>query len=68
MINKIKNDLMRYLGKSIRFRYNGSRNQIDEFDGIITNCYNYIFTIKTDSFVKSFSYSDILTGILEINI
>ena len=54
--------------KKIRFRYNGSRNQIEEFDGVILNCYNYVFVIGTDSIDRSFSYSDVLIGTLELDI
>ena len=68
MINKIKNDLESKKDKILKFRHNGARNQIEEFCGIITNTYNYIFTIKIidKDEIKSFSYSDILINNLEI--
>ena len=68
MISKIKDELKKEIGKPLHFKYNGSRNQIEEFDGIIDNLYNYIFTIKiiNDSRIKSFTYSDILINNLEI--
>ena len=53
----------------MHFRFNGARNQIEEFEGCIENTYNFIFTIKTigeNERIKSFSYSDILTLHLEI--
>ncbi len=68
MIDKVKNDVIFFKGKKINFRYNGSRNQVEEFTGIIDGCYKAVFTIKTDNCVRSFSYSDVLIGILEINI
>ena len=68
MINKIKNDLIKLKGKEIRFRYNGTRNQIEEFDGIIKECYDYVFIIDLGYMNRSFSYSDILIGALEVNI
>ena len=54
--------------KLFNFRYNGTRNQIEEFKGIIFSIYNNIFTIKTieKEELKSFTYSDILIGNLEI--
>lgn len=59
-INSNKNTLL-------HFKYNGARNQIEEFDGIITETYNYIFIIKTnDGKTKSFSYNDVLINNLEI--
>ena len=69
MINKIKEDIQNKKGKKLRFRFNGARNQIEEFEGIITNTYNYIFTIKTTSQkeeIKSFTYSDVLINNLTI--
>ncbi len=69
MINKIKEELITKKGKVLKFRHNGSRNQIEEFEGIIMEIYNYIFTIKTigeKEEIKSFTYSDILINNLEI--
>lgn len=67
-ITKVKEDVSKYIGKPLHFKYNGSRNQIEEFDGTIENIYNSIFTIKINdtSMVKTFTYSDIITESLEI--
>ena len=69
MINKIKDDLERKKGEKLHFKFNGARNQIEEFDGMIIGIYNYIFTIKTlnnREEIKSFTYSDVLIDNLEI--
>ena len=68
MINKIKDNLKKNVGKELHFKYNGARNQIEEFDGYISKLYNYIFTIKikNNDRVKSFTYTDILINNLEI--
>ena len=69
MINKIKEDIINKKGKILKFRHNGTRNQIEEFKGIIMETYNYVFTIKTvdeKESIKSFTYSDILVDNLEI--
>ncbi len=69
MISKIKERLSDEIGKELHFKYNGARNQIEEFDGYIDNTYNFIFTIKTigeKETTKSFTYSDVLTFNLEI--
>jgi uncharacterized protein Veg len=69
MISKIKNELEKEIGKTLHFRFNGARNQIEEFDGFIENTYNFIFTIKTlgeNERIKSFTYSDVLIENLEI--
>ena len=68
MISKIKNELEKQIGKPLYFRFNGSRNQIEEFEGCIENTYNFIFTIKIIGVnqLKSFTYSDVLIENLEI--
>lgn len=69
MINKIKNEIKEKKGQELHFRFNGARNQIEEFEGKIIGTYNYIFTIKTSGEkeeIKSFTYSDILIENLEI--
>ena len=68
MIDKVRNDMIKLQGKKIKFRYNGSRNQIEEFEGIIKNCYNSVIIIDMGNMNKSFSYSDILIGTLEVDI
>lgn len=68
MIHKIKEQLNSVVGKNLHFRFNGARNQIEEFDGFIENTYNFIFTIKPqgENHLKSFTYSDVLIENLEI--
>lgn len=68
-IKKIRMQLEQNKGKILYFRFNGSRNQTEEFSGTIEGTYNYIFVIRTNdkvSQLKSFSYSDVLTESLEI--
>ena len=69
MISKIRDELENKIGKPLHFRFNGARNQIEEFEGCIENTYNFIFTIKTigeNERIKSFTYSDVITLNLEI--
>ena len=68
-IQKIKETLKKKEGKRLKFKFNGARNQIEEFGGKIIRMYPSIFTIEVDNViknVKSFSYTDILTNSLEI--
>ena len=51
-ITKIRKNLESNKGKLIHFKYNGARNQIEEFDGIIEDTYNAIFTIRLDNIIK----------------
>lgn len=67
MMNKVKNKVKENVGIKHKFIFNGSRNQIEEFEGVINKTYNKVFTILVnDNTLKSFSYSDVLTNNLEI--
>ena len=65
-IEKIKNKIDGMKNQKLHFKINGARNQIEEFDGVITESYNYVFIVETDSIKKSFSYSDVLINNIEI--
>ncbi len=67
-IADIKSYVLKYKGKNVKFKFNGSRNQTEEFDGRIIGVYKNIFIIEsvTDNRIKSFSYSDVLVNNLEI--
>ena len=66
-IEKIKNDIGNNLGGNVKIIYNGSRNKKEEYSGIITETYNFIFIIKTkEKEKKSFSYRDVLTNTVEV--
>ena len=61
-IEKVKDKINLYKGKTINFKFNGARNKIEEFSGIIVDTYSSVFTVKTidTESIKSFSYSDVL--------
>lgn len=64
-LEKIKNNINNNVNVVKKFKYNGSRNQVEEFDGKIVNTYKFVFIIEMDNKIKrSFSYTDILTGSL----
>ena len=66
-ITFIKNKLDSKIGNNVKIVYNGSRNRREEYSGIISETYNYIFIVKVDNNEKkSFSYSDVLTNTIEI--
>ena len=68
-IAKIREQLESYKGETIKFKFNGARNQIEEFEGVIEKTYNYVFTIRINNeniIRKSFTYADVLTDSLEI--
>ncbi len=67
MIDNIRNQLNSHLSKRLHFRFNGSRNQIEEFNGVIKQLFPRVFTIELDNgMTRSFSYSDVATNLLEI--
>ena len=61
-IEKIKDKVDLCVGKELNFRFNGARNQIEEFIGVIENTYPSVFIVRVinDNRIKSFSYSDVL--------
>lgn len=68
MIEKVKDQIISLKGRKIFFRYNGSRNQIEEFYGYIDNCFKAVFTIRVNGLTRCFTYSDVLIGSLEVDI
>lgn len=61
-IELVREKIKSYKGKTINFRFNGSRNQIEEFSAMVIDTYPSVFTVKVvdSSVVKSFSYADVL--------
>ena len=67
MIERVKTMLKSKKGEKLKFKINGSRNQIEEFSGEIVSLYNSIFTVKDDkNIMRSFTYSDVITKNLVI--
>lgn len=60
-IDKIKEEITSILGKKVLAKVNIGRNKYEYLEGIILNTYPFLFTIKTNNEIKSFSYSDVLT-------
>ena len=61
-IEKVKSKVFTFKGIEKSFKFNGSRNQVEEFSGVIIDTYPSIFLVRLNSnnLVKSFSYSDVL--------
>ena len=66
-IQKIKENLTDNLGNKVRITFNVGRNKFEEFDAIIKETYRFIFIVQTENESKSFSYSDVLTKIVELH-
>ena len=67
-IADIKSFVLKYKDKNAKFKFNGARNQTEDFEGKIIGVYKNIFIIEsvTDNRIKSFSYSDVLVNNLQI--
>ncbi len=67
MLDKVKTFVASNKGIDHIFRFNGIRNQNEEFSGRIVGVYPAVFTIELDNkVIKSFSYSDLLINNLEV--
>lgn len=67
MINKIIKELNINRCKTLKITVNNIRNKSDCYTGNIIEMYERIFIVEcVDNIKRSFSYSDILTGIIEV--
>ncbi len=67
---KVKESLTPLKGKTIKIKYNLGRNKYESYDVVITELYDYVFTVLiTDlELVKSFSYADVISKLVRIKI
>jgi len=67
MIDKIKKDIISKCGLTYKFKINNIRNKSEYVIGKISEVYDRVFVIKNDDEKStSFTYSDLLTGNVEI--
>ncbi len=67
MINEIKKKIINLKGKKVKVFVDVGRNKSETYEGIILNTYKNIWTLKTDTDVKSFGYTDILINTVIIS-
>jgi len=60
-IIKIKDEIEKIVGKKVIAKVNIGRNKYEVYEGIIDKVYPFLFILKLNNEVKSFSYADILT-------
>ncbi len=65
-LDLIKEDVKKHLNEKVEISVFGLRNKNYKVYGYISNIYPSIFTVNENGVEKSFTYSDIATG--EINI
>ncbi len=67
MINQIKKELYINSLKKLKIKINNIRNKSEYVSGNIVEMYERIFIVRCDDSIKrSFNYSDILTGNIEV--
>jgi uncharacterized protein Veg len=60
LIGEIKKKIESLKGKKIKVWVDIGRNKSETYEGFVLDTYKNIWTFKTKTDVKSFSYSDIL--------
>ncbi|CDA80766.1 protein veg [Clostridium sp. CAG:594] len=60
MIGEIKKKIESLKGKKIKVWVDVGRNKSETYEGFVLDTYKNIWTFKTETDIKSFSYSDIL--------
>jgi uncharacterized protein Veg len=57
----VKENVEKNLGKKVIAKVNIGRNRYEIFEGIVETVYPFLFVLKNDNEIKTFSYADILT-------
>lgn len=68
-IESVKEKLTNHIGDVVTIKYNLGRNKYEEYDVIIKEIYSHIFLVELaeKKFIKSFSYTDVITKTIKIN-
>ncbi len=69
-ITKVKEKVDTLCGQTLAFKYNGARNQKEEFSAQIVKTYPSVFLVQLqcdNKIVRSFTYNDVLIETLEIS-
>ncbi len=68
-ITTIKENLNKYVGKSVKIKYNLGRNKKEIYVVIIKELFDNIFLVekKENKEVKSFSYNDVITKTIKFD-
>ncbi len=57
----VKENVEKIIGKKVIAKVNMGRNRYEIFEGVIEKVYPFLFVLKNDNEIKTFSYADILT-------
>lgn len=67
MLAEIKRKIENLKGKKISVWVDIGRNKSETYEGYVLDTYKNVWTLKTETDVKSFSYSDILINSVVIS-
>ena len=51
-----------YLNKNVSIHVYGMRNKNNEYRGVVSGVYPYVFTVLIDGVEKSFNFADVIIG------
>ncbi|MBM7623918.1 Veg family protein [Sporohalobacter salinus] len=72
ILNQIKSDLESFVGKQVSLKANQGRRKIIEKEGVLEETYSNVFVVKVEEDRAprkvSYSYADILTETVEVQI
>ena len=57
-----------YLNRRVSVHVYGLRNKSEEFVGIISGVYPYVFTVRVNGMERSFNYADVVIGDIVVNL
>lgn len=64
MIDKIKSELVNYIGNNVILKEDIGRNKYEIYEGVLDTLYDNVFIIIVNGVKKSYSYSDLLTRLI----
>lgn len=67
IVSKIKKELLEHIGDTVSIKYNLGRNKYEEYKARIKELYDYVFLVECDNVIKSFSYIDIMTKVIKVD-
>ena len=66
-IDKVKNRIKELRNNNLKIKIYLGRNKYEYLEGKIIKIYNNLFTIKTNKGIRTFSYSDVVTKVVELS-
>ena len=67
-IYEVKEFIKSNYGKRVLIKVMGIRNKIEQVEGVISECYGRVFIVRSKFGNKSFTYTDVLVGIIKVSI